>query len=55
VAELFYRVIQRIDTIAAGDLAKGMTRRRDDPPALPPPWFLPPEVFLRDTPATGSE
>ena len=46
VAELFYRVIRRIDSIPASDLAKGTTRHRDDPPAAPPPWFLPPEFFL---------
>jgi hypothetical protein len=48
VAELFYRVIRRIDSIPASDLAKGTTRQRDDPPAAPPPWFLPPEFFLGD-------
>jgi hypothetical protein len=48
VAELFYRVIRRIDTIPAVDLAKGTTRNRNDPPADPPPWFLPPEFFLGD-------
>ncbi len=46
VAELFYRVIRRIDTIPAVDLAKGTTRQRTDPPPAPPPWFLPPETFL---------
>ena len=46
VTELFYRVIRRIDTIPATDLAKGTTRHRDDSPAAPPPWFLPPETFL---------
>lgn len=48
VAELFYRVIRRIDSIPASDLAKGTTRQRGDPPAAPPPWFLPPEFFLGD-------
>ena len=46
VTELFYRVIRRIDTIPASALAKGTTRQRNDPPAAPPPWFLPPESFL---------
>ncbi|MED5381857.1 MAG: M28 family peptidase [Verrucomicrobiota bacterium] len=46
VAELFYRVIRRIDTVPATALAKGSTRQRNDPPADPPPWFLPPEFFL---------
>ena len=48
VTELFYRVIRRIDTIPAAALAKGTTRQRNDPPADPPPWFLPPEFFLGD-------
>ncbi|MDP7051740.1 MAG: M28 family peptidase [Verrucomicrobiota bacterium] len=46
VAEMFYRVIRRIDTIPADALANGTTRQRNDPPADPPPWFLPPEFFL---------
>ena len=46
VAEMFYRVIQRIDTVPSGALANGITRQRNDPPADPPPWFLPPEFFL---------
>jgi len=46
VAELFHRVIRRIDRIPAGALANGTTRQRNDPPADPPPWFLPPEFFL---------
>jgi len=46
VADLFHGVIRRIDSIPAAGLAKGMTRQRNDPPAAPPPWFLPPETFL---------
>ena len=48
VAEMFYRVIRRIDTVPAHALANGTTRQRNDPPADPPPWFLPPEFFLEN-------
>ena len=46
VADLFQGVIRRIDSIPAAALANGTTRQRNDPPADPPPWFLPPEFFL---------
>jgi hypothetical protein len=47
VAQLFYRCIERIDSVSADDLAAGMTRKRNDPPAPPPPWFLPPNAYLK--------
>lgn len=40
--DFFARVIRRIDTLTAADLAAGMKRPRGMPPAPPPPWFRPP-------------
>ena len=48
VAQMFSQCIESIDSIPAADLARGMKRKRDDPPTPAPSWFLPPESQLNN-------
>jgi hypothetical protein len=47
VAGLFEDAIRTLDNIEAAELEAGLTRRRGDPPAAAPPWFLPPDAYSR--------
>lgn len=43
----FYtRLIAGMEGLSKSELETGLSRRRDDPPAPPPHWFLPPEGYL---------
>lgn len=50
VAGFFAELIRSLDRIPAAELEAGLTRRRGDPPAAHPPWFLPPEAYQKSTP-----
>jgi len=45
VAGFFEDLIRQLDRVPADELETGLTRHRGDPPAAPPPWFLPPTAY----------
>ena len=46
VFSFYEELIRRIDDIPMEELEVGLARGRNDPPADPPHWFLPPDFFL---------
>jgi hypothetical protein len=48
-AAFFTELIQKIDQAPLADLERGLSRKRSDPPAPPPHWFLPREEYLRQS------
>ncbi|MCG3196533.1 MAG: hypothetical protein GHCLOJNM_01009 [bacterium] len=50
---VFSELIRGIDATPAAELERGLARKRTDPPAAPPHWFLPPEDYLKRMGAHG--
>ncbi len=46
VFSFYVELIKKLESVPMKDLEQGLTRGRNDPPADPPHWFLPPEFFL---------
>jgi hypothetical protein len=46
VASFLAELIQEVDKLPIADLEKGLKHGRNDPPAPPAHWFLPPEAYL---------
>ncbi|MCA9431702.1 MAG: M28 family peptidase [Candidatus Omnitrophica bacterium] len=47
VLSFYIELIEKIDKVPMEELERDLTRGRNDAPADPPHWFLPPEFFLK--------
>jgi hypothetical protein len=46
MVEFFAQLIEGIDQLPLEELEKGLSRKRTDPPAPPPHWFMPPAARM---------